>query len=285
MQVDSREPPDASQGTVQVRGLTDVLGAKGLVFRRGRPYLAPGFSAEHEGLRLYGGLTAVAAVPPGRASRRVQYWSFSGVAEDALRDRMQALPFSYDLTVLPARPMGWERPKTYGHVHVSRRTPGTGFPELYRVLRGRAGFLVQDLRPGPSAGFSALITASAGESVVIPPLLQHVTINLGATVLIVGDLVCREADDEYGHVRDAHGLAYYIRTDDRAVVNPSYRAVPALQHLDATGWSGHGPTFTNESLASGASEFEWLCSMDAFASAFPDLWQRVAHLASPDTRG
>jgi oxalate decarboxylase/phosphoglucose isomerase-like protein (cupin superfamily) len=270
---------------VQVRGLTDVVYTTGLVFRRGRPCLGPGFSAEHEGLRRYGGLTAVAAVPPGRASRRVQYWSFSGVAEEALRDRMRALPFSYDLTVLPARPMGWERSKTYGHVHVSRRTPGAGFPELYRVLQGRAGFLVQDLRPGPTTGFAALITAKAGETVVVPPLLQHVTINLGATVLVVDDLVCREADDEYGQVRDAHGMAYYVRTDDHAVVNPSYRAVPALQRFDATAWSGRGPTFTNESLAFGASGFEWLCSMGAFASAFPDLWQRVAHLASPQTGG
>lgn len=203
-----------------------VVSVPALEFVRGRPRLASGFSAEHAGLRRYGGLAAVAAVPPGRAGRRVQYWSFAGIADESHRDAIRGLPVSYDLTVIPPRPMGWERPKTHGHIHTSRGTPETGFPELYEVLQGHAGFLVQDLHAGPSATFSALIEATSGETVVIPSLLHHVTINLGEGVLVVADVVCRACDDDYSQLRAAHGMAYFISIDNEAMPNPAYAAVP-----------------------------------------------------------
>ena len=205
----------------------------------------------------------------------MQYWSFAGVADDAHRDAIRRLPVSYDLTVIPLRPMGWERPKTFGHVHVSPTAPDAGFPELYEVLEGHAGFLVQDLRAGPRATFSALIEASPGDTVIIPPLLHHVTINLGDVPLVVADVVCRASDDDYGQLRAAHGMAHYIGTDLQAIQNPRYAAVPPLTRVAAGRWSARQYLPVYATLTNDPAALSWLCSPDEFASEFPALWQQI----------
>jgi oxalate decarboxylase/phosphoglucose isomerase-like protein (cupin superfamily) len=245
-------------------------------FERGRPRLGRGFAAEHYGHRTYAELSAVAAVPPGRAGRRVQYWTFADVADAEHTSHLRALPVSYDITVLSARPMAWERPKTQGHVHTSRDVAGVGFPELYEVLDGHAGFLVQDLLPGPGATFCALIDATEGETVVIPPLLHHITINLGEAPLVVADVVCRASDDDYRGLRAAHGMANYLRTDGAAIPNPSYRAAPSVERVSAAGWAAapFSPLF--DGLSASAGPPGWLCDGSRFVDVYPELWGRVS---------
>lgn len=250
-----------------------------VALERGRPRLVPGFTAEHEGRRRYADLAAVAAVPPGRASLRVQYWTFVGVAEETHRDVVRRLPLSYDVTVIAARPMGWERAKTHGHVHVSRAVVQAGFPELYEVLVGRAGFLVQDIHSGPTSTYAALVEATAGQLVVLPPLLHHVTVNLGDGPLVVADVICRASEDDYGQLRAAHGMAHYISVDNRAVPNPAYRAVPPLERLTAEEWCGATVANVYQDLVDRPAGLAWLCSPAGFAARFPDLWRRVeAHV-------
>jgi len=246
---------------------------------RGRPRLAPGFTAEHEGKRRYVDLASVAAVPPGRAGRRVQYWTFVGVAEETHRDVMRQLPLSYDVTVMAARPMGWERAKTHGHVHVSRGVVQAGFPELYEVLVGRAGFLIQNIHPGPTSTYAVLVEATAGQVVALPPLLHHVTVNLGDGPLVVADVTCRASEDDYGRLRAAHGMAHHIGIDDRAVPNPAYQAAPSLERVTAEGWSGPSAANVYRDLVDRPASLAWLCSPEGFAARFPDLWHRVeAHV-------
>lgn len=248
-------------------------------FVRGRPRLAPGFTAEHEGKRRYADLAAVAAVPPGRAGRRVEYWTFVGVAEDTHREALRQLPLSYDITVIAARPMGWERARTHGHVHASRGVVQTGFPELYEVLVGRAGFLVQDIRPGPTSTYAALVEATAGQRVALPPLLHHVTVNLGDGPLVVADVTCRASEDDYGELRAAHGMAHYIGVDDRVASNPAYHAAPPLERLTAEEWCGPSAANVYQDLVDRPAGLAWLCSTEGFAARFPDLWRRIeAHV-------
>ncbi len=224
-------------------------------FARGRPRLVEGFVAQVEGRRSYGGLAAVAAVAPGRSAARIQYWTFADITRTASEPEG---PASYDLTVVSARPMGWEVAKTHGHVHVVRDEPGTSYPELYEVLSGRAGFLLQDLGTGPSSTFAALIEAGTGQVVVVPPGLHHATINLGPSPLIVGDLVCRSSDDDYTALRSAHGMAYYVGPDG-AEPNPRYKAVPPLLRLNADDWSGPLRGSLYRLLEDRSALLDWLC--------------------------
>lgn len=239
--------------------------------RRGRPTLAPGFSAEAQRARRYADLAPVAAVAPGRAGRRVQYWAFSGVTDDVHREELRELPLSYDVTVLSPNPMGWECCKTHGHVHVSRTGGLQGYPELYEVLEGRAGFLVQDLLPGPRASRVTMITASAGDTVVIPPGLHHATINLGASSLVVCDVVARASDDDYRQLREAQGMAYYVRTDNNVVPNPRYANPPGLVRVTASTWSRSPAAPVYRILVDAPDTLAWLWRPELIASdAMPD---------------
>jgi glucose-6-phosphate isomerase len=235
--------------------------------RSGRPTLAPGFSAEAERARRYVDLAPVAAVAPGRAGRRVQYWAFSGVAEDVHRGQLRELPLSYDVTVLSPNPMGWECCKTHGHVHASSAGDLPGYPELYEVLEGKAGFLVQDLLPGPRASQVTMITASAGDTVVIPPGLHHATINLGASTLVVCDLVARSSDDDYRHLREAHGMAYFVGQQGDVVPNRRYRDLPPLVWVAAASWSRapQGPIY--QLLVDDPDALAWLWRPELIVAA------------------
>lgn len=235
-----------------------------VVFRGGYPRLERNAAAEGAGVRRYADLSAVAAVPPGRSHRRAQYWWFSGVAVEGDRDAMDGSPVSYDLTVIAPRPMGWERAKTHGHVHRSVERPDLGFPEVYQVLQGHAGFLIQDLREGPRATFATLVEASAGEVAVIPPLVCHVTINLGDTALVVANAVCRAAVDDYAGVRAAHGMAHRISVDGETVPNPEYRECPDLRRVTAREWSTSVPGGSvYAAVASRSGSLAWLCEAAA----------------------
>lgn len=229
-----------------------------VVFAAGRPRLTRGWTARRQTVRRYADLVDVAAVAPGRSGRRVQYWSFVDVARDEDRGELDALPIDHDITVIAPLPMGWELPKTSGHVHIRPDGSGRGYPELYQVLSGEAGFLFQDTAPGPSARRAVLVEAGAGASVVIPPLVHHVTINRGPTPLIVADAVCRASHDDYSAIREAHGMAYLLRADGRAIPNPSYRAVPELRRIRAQPWAG-APDDLYRTLRRESDALGWLC--------------------------
>jgi glucose-6-phosphate isomerase len=170
----------------------------------------------------------------------------------------------YDLTFLDSRPIGWEAAKTHGHLHTS------GHAEVYEVLQGTAGVFLQDLLPGPSATFAALIEAHPGEAVVLPPRLHHASINLGTSMLVLADVNARASEETYADLRTAGGMAYFIDTTGRAVENPAYGRVPPLQRLTAEDWlaSDLGPLYAN--LVSRPSEFDWLCSEEGFWEQFPE---------------
>ena len=234
---------------------------------RGRPRLAPRFRARR-GSRRLGALADVTAVPVSTSSRRIQYWTFSDLSRsDDLPSA--ALPVTYDLTFLSSRPVGWERAKTHGHVHSGAE--GEGFAELYEVLEGHVGFLVQDLLPGPAASFAVLVEAHAGESVVIPPRLHHAAVNLGSTMLVLGDMVARRSQDDYASIRAARGMSFYVALDGSVHPNPAYAGAPSLTRVRAPDWSDapRGPLLTR--LRADPSAFDWLSETGLFARLFPTL--------------
>jgi hypothetical protein len=146
-----------------------------------------------------------------------------------------------------------------------------GCGELYEVLEGRAGFLLQDLHDGPRTTLAVLIEAGPGELVVIPPLLHHATINLGSSTLVVADVTCRAVVDEYAAIRAARGMAYYIALDGSAVPNEAYRSWPVLERTTAQDWAAttYGPLYP--ALVQRPSASAWVCEPDGFAALYPEL--------------
>jgi oxalate decarboxylase/phosphoglucose isomerase-like protein (cupin superfamily) len=237
----------------------------------GRPSLLPSVRAENVGARRVDELSSVTAVRPVSRRRQIQYWTFSGVKR--AHDKLPPL-LSYDLTFLSPEPIGWERPKTHGHAHA--------VPELYEVLEGQAGFFVQDLRPGPVAEFVALIEAKPGESVVIPPFAQHVTINRGDSMLVVADVIAKGAQHDYTNLREARGTAYYQRIDGGVTANPYYKRVPPLTRVSAADWSdAASDTPMYRELLERTDVFAWLTRRNGFADRFPRLAKRVGSAQRP----
>lgn len=235
------------------------------------PQLADPYCSEEQGFRTLGGLAAVTAVPVSESESTVQYWTFGDVSDGADRTARARLPVQYDLTFLADRPIGWESPKTHGHVHVSATHPGAGFPELYEVLEGEAALLVQDLLPGPAATFVALIEAEPGQMVAVPPGLYHSSINRGTSMAVLADVIAREAADEYESLQAARGMAYYIDIDGEAVANPAYSEVPPLLRMRAEEWIEQSFDPLYEWVVSDGGDTGWLCDEATFWSRYPQL--------------
>lgn len=225
--------------------------------------------AQGAGFRPLGRLAAVTAVPVASTAEEVQYWTFGDVSRVEERDARSRLPVMYDLTILSERPIGWERAKTYGHVHLSASRPGVGFAEVYEVLEGRAALLVQNLLPGPATSFVALIEAGPGELVVVPPGLHHISINMGGSPAVLADVVSREPTEDYGALEACRGMAYYIATSGDAVPNPAYDSASQLQRIDAAAWVDItlGPLY--DWMTSDSADFAWLCDEHTYWERFP----------------
>lgn len=235
----------------------------------GEPRLGPFSRSQRSGVRLMGELNDVAATRVTPSDRRIQYWTFGDVRPSHSTGPPTWL--QYDLTFLSPNAIGWERSKTYGHVHVG--SGGCLYSEVYEVLEGTAGIFVQDLLSGPSASVAVLVQAGPGETVAVPPGLHHATINLGATMLVLGDVVARAAEDDYALIKAAHGMCHYIGSD-RTRPNPSYQHVPSLVRVTAVEWSEpiQGPLFS--AALQDPAAFGWLWDPRGFAERFPSLAAR-----------
>ncbi|MBI5226480.1 glucose-6-phosphate isomerase [Candidatus Micrarchaeota archaeon] len=139
----------------------------------------------------------------------------------------------YDITVVPSIMLGTEFNKTLGHYHPpSTARPGFSFPELYEVLSGTAHYLLQ--QPGPDfKGVQRVIMVECpeGEKVLIPPNFGHVTLNMGADVLVMDNLVERNFKSVYEPYIKQKGGAYYV-TEDGDTPNPAYGDSSALPKLE-----------------------------------------------------
>lgn len=135
----------------------------------------------------------------------------------------------YDITVMPPRIICGEFVKTKGHYHPVNPA-GTGYPEIYEVLAGRAHYLLQR----EDMSDVVLVAAKAGDVVVVPPGYGHVTINPSADqTLHMANIVSGRFASDYQKYVDGKGAAYYEMADGTLVRNPSYGRVPPLRRVEA----------------------------------------------------
>ncbi|MCX6688831.1 MAG: glucose-6-phosphate isomerase [Methanoregula sp.] len=142
----------------------------------------------------------------------------------------------YDITVIPPRALCGEDVKTKGHYHPVDPA-GIGYPEIYEVLEGEAYYLLQSHQLDDVV----LITAVAGDHIIIPPGYGHITINPSpSSTLVMANIVSTEFASEYGEYETHHGAAYYVMSDGTTQKNPHYPTMPPVRWLDAAcGKGGH----------------------------------------------
>lgn len=244
----------------------------------------PGVLVEQDLVRQLHELAQVTADPITEDGRRVEYRMLNGVRRDS-DDRLERLPVRYELTAMAGHSIGHEAAKTAGHVHVRPAGSSLGYPEVVEVLHGEAGFLIQDLEQGPEGPRSSrawLVRARAGDRVVLPPELAHVTIDLGAGPLVFSDIIDRRAAGVYSAVARARGFCWYVAADGELYPNDRYTAIPELEVCDAAEWSGEagGPLYS--AFDSGPEDFVWLSEPDRFPDAFPQVWARIEAMLRGD---
>jgi glucose-6-phosphate isomerase len=273
----ARRPIDIAPGVARSADLTARAGLP-VRIRRGWLSVASDVLVEEDLVRRLGELDAVAAEPVGRRARRREYRMLNGVRH--VRDaHLDGLPLRYELTGMTGRPIGWEAAKTAGHVHV--RPPGSrlGYPEIVEVLHGEAGFLVADLAmtpDGPRSSRAWLVRARPGDWVVLPPILAHVTVDLGAGPLVFSDVIDRRATGVYAGVREARGFGWYVGADGELRANPAYGSPPRLEEVPAAEWSGPAPGPLYEAFRDDPGRFAGLSDPDGFEAAAPALSGRLA---------
>lgn len=241
----------------------------------GQLQLGPGIRQVEPAVRRLGDLRGVLASDDPGSDERLCYLLYRDVRAGADEWHFALHGLRYDLTVTLPGHVGDELMKTAGHYH--SKAPGSvhSYAELYEVLAGQAVFLLQRVRD-PEAALAntvieevLLIGAGPGDLLLIPPDHGHVTINAGATPLVVADLVAHACANRYDAFREARGAAYYVLA---AGSPPSTRANTDYAALPSPRWF---PTPAAAGLAFQGSLYQ----------TFRDDPERFAFLTNPDLLG
>jgi glucose-6-phosphate isomerase len=141
----------------------------------------------------------------------------------------------YDVTVIPPMALCGECVKTKGHYHPDN-AHGVGYPEIYQIIEGSAEYLLQD----KLLSDAVVVSAGAGDIVLIPPGYGHVTINPGNSLLVMANIVSTAFSSIYEDYENLQGAVYYRMEKGGYVKNQRYPNHPPLRHIrncDVTGFS------------------------------------------------
>jgi glucose-6-phosphate isomerase, archaeal len=199
----------------------DATGYKGSVRWKGRlPVPA---------VRDAGEIAGVLAEPGCDCSGPVYYMYRDVARSPSDRQWLHDQEIRFDITVIPPRNLCGEWMKTKGHYHPESPS-GTGYPEIYEVLEGEAHYLIQTR----DCTDVAMIAATAGDIVVVPPGFGHVTINPSRTaVLQMANLVSSSFQSDYLPYENLRGAIFYEMTNGIFVKNPRYPQEPRLRLVKA----------------------------------------------------
>lgn len=203
---------------------------------KGQLVFGPEVVVQESKVRLLDELEPVAMAPEAcRGSREVAYYMYNGVYRKSDGPRLEGVPLRYELTLMPPRQIGREFVKTLGHLHAPEPKSGLGYAEVCEVLTGVAHFFFQTFdAAGPEAPLAFYVEVRAGQKVLIPPGLDHLTINPGPEPLLFSDVVALGVRGIYDRFPTTRGAAYLEVAEDgvpRFIPNPCYRAVAPLQQV------------------------------------------------------
>jgi glucose-6-phosphate isomerase len=216
-----------------------------------------------------------ACLPPDQ----IQYWMYNGIAREQERQRLAATAMRYELTLMYPRSLGRERAKTLGHLHSGPPGSTLNYPEICEVLHGKAYFVFQTMDTvkhiAPLCGF---VEANAGDKVIIPPNLHHLTINAGDEPLLFADVIPLAVKGIYQPLAEMRGAAYLF-TDAGWIKNPAYSQVGDLERWPVADYPS--PKLTADcplyrTFAENPLYLSWMLGPAQFPRVFPDIWERIA---------
>ena len=145
-------------------------------------------------IRTMDDMRSVLAYPKCRCKDPLYFMYRDLAVSDSDRRWLRGHNLRYDLTVIPPRDLCGEWVKTKGHYHPENRAR-VGFPEIYEVLEGTARYLLQSR----SLDDIVMVSASAGDLVIIPPGYGHISINPSPDqILSMANIVSTAFESEYG---------------------------------------------------------------------------------------
>jgi glucose-6-phosphate isomerase len=129
----------------------------------------------------------------------------------------------YDITIIPAKTLGFEFVKTKGHYHLEN------WQEVYTVLKGTAIYLLQKKNLDGEIDDVYAVTAKENESIIIPPSYGHVTINPSETEeLKMANWISPDCKVDYLSYEKFQGACYYY-TQSGWIKNENYKNAPKLR--------------------------------------------------------
>jgi len=136
----------------------------------------------------------------------------------------------YDVTVIPSRTLCGEWVKTKGHYH-PKNPAGVGYPEIYEVIEGQAHYLLQSR----ALDDVVMVSANAGDVVIIPPGYGHITINPSPDgTLTMANIVSTAFESEYKDYEKYLGGIYYEMSSGTVQKNSRYQVFPPVRYLGAS---------------------------------------------------
>jgi hypothetical protein len=119
------------------------------------------------------------------------------------------------------------------------------------------------------------LEAHAGDKVIIPPNLYHLTINAGDESLLFSDVIPLPTRALYDAFSAMHGAAYLNTLDEGWIDNPFYESMGELQHWAVNTYPEVGlepecPLFYLFSQM--PDKLAWMTEPNKFGKVFPALW-------------
>jgi glucose-6-phosphate isomerase len=209
---------------------------------------------------------------PGCPCTGPVYYMYRDLAR-SVKDRnwLTEQQLRFDITVISPREICGEFVKTKGHYHPDNPS-GTGYPEIYEVLAGEAHYLIQN----QDCSDVVMITACAGDIVVVPPGYGHVTINPAkTTVLQMANIVSSRFSSDYQRYEAQKGAAYFEMVKEGFVQNPAYPKHPHLRLVKAQRVAGVRNTVPDslyDLIEKRAPVLEFLNYPEKYGSLFQGLY-------------
>lgn len=140
----------------------------------------------------------------------------------------------YDVTAIFPKNLGREWNKTLGHYHPTAPGSKHSYPELYEVLSGQLVFVLQKRRQGTNeAEDILLVSARAGDKVLVPPDYGHVMVNPSNETLVTANLVEATFKSDYAPVGEKGGMGVFLLDDGTTAKNPAYKDCPEPRRVTA----------------------------------------------------
>lgn len=143
------------------------------------------------------------------------YRVWRSVAETGDAAHLKERRLRYDLTLIPPGLFVSQRKeyfRTVGHYHPPKAENSLPYPEAYEVLYGRGYFMLQRPEPNDAAILSEayIVEAGPGEKVVMPPGFGHISVNTGATPLILTNWIADTFQYDYAPYKKFKGGGWWL---------------------------------------------------------------------------